>query len=135
MPQKKKSSATTAAAEVKPTSASSKPPNQVPLLYYNKVKGATNLTNWEEKLKVFLGQEFGRGADFLETGAKYVPAEIPNPAADAFSNQNDPHGIQLKIYEKKLTRREELIANMEQDQLRLPFLTIHQQKTKEQKPL
>jgi hypothetical protein len=115
MPQKKKSRATTAAAEVKQTTASSKPTDHVPLLYYNKVKGTTNLTNWEEKVKVVLGKEFGRGADFLETGAKHVPDAIPNPAADAFSNQNDPHGIQLKLYEKKKTRREQLIASMEED--------------------
>ena len=115
MPKKQKSSAKPAAAEVKPTSAASKQSAQVPLLYYNKVKGTSNLTIWEEKLKLFLGQEYGRGADFLETGSKYVPPVVPNPANDAFSQQNDPHGLKLKLYEKQLTRREELIASMEED--------------------
>jgi hypothetical protein len=54
MPKKQKSSAKPAAAEVKPTSAASKQSAQVPLLYYNKVKGTRTLTIWEEKLKLFL---------------------------------------------------------------------------------
>ena len=87
MPKKQKSSAKPAAAEVKQTSAASKQSAQVPLLYYNKVKGTSNLTIWEEKLKLFLGQEYGRGADVLETGSKYVPPAVPNPGADVFRNR------------------------------------------------
>ena len=88
-------------------------------MYYNKLKGTSNLTIWEDKLKLFLGQEFGRGADFLETGVKYIPPEIPDPVHDAFSNQNDPHGIKVKLYEKQLTRRVEQIASMEEDYPRM----------------
>jgi len=118
MPRKTKSAAKPAAADVKPTSASSKPSVQVPLLYYNKLKGTSNLTVWEEKLELFLGQEFGRGADFMKTGAKYAPPPVPNPGADEFSQQNGPHGIKKKCYEKKVVRREDVIAEMEENSRR-----------------
>ena len=98
MPRNQKSSGKPAAAESKPVSAPSKPSVQVPLLYYNKLRGTSNLTVWEEKLELLLGQEFGRGADFLKSGAKYAPPVVPIPGADDFSRQNDPHGVLKKCY-------------------------------------
>jgi hypothetical protein len=59
--------------------------------------------------------KYGQQTQFITTGKAYVPAEIPDPAPDAFSSENDPFGRAKKIFEKKLEVREQLLNTLEQN--------------------
>ena len=85
----------------------------VPTLVYIKSKQTSNVSAWEKKLEIYLGAKYGRGADFLKAGAKYIPPGIPDPAVDAFDQTHDPHGVKRKVYQRQVTTREEEIIRRE----------------------
>jgi len=70
---------------------------EIGLLYFNKLKGTGNLTQWLLKLSLYVGKHYvQRAQDFIESRKKYVPAIIPTPDPDDFDKHNDPFGIKLK---------------------------------------
>ena len=87
---------------------------EIGLLYFNKLKGTGNLTQWLLQLHLYVGKHYGRAQDFIESGNKYVPARIPTPDPDDFDKRNDPFGIKLKSYQKQEQRRDAEMAELEQ---------------------
>ena len=112
--KKFKSHSATIYAEPKSTRNESSLPN-VPVLYFNKLKGISNFSIWREKFAIYVGAKYGRCQELILTGRKYVPPAIPAPPADELEARNDPHGIKLKCYQKQVTSQQDVILRMEED--------------------
>ena len=121
MPHRKKNpkSPSTASVESKPSAQPASATSVIPVLFYNKLKGSGNYSAWREKLSIQVGSKYGRCQELILTGKKHVPPAIPTPAADAFEQAKDPHGILLKCYQKSETSRLEHILKMEEDYPRI----------------
>ena len=48
------------------------------------LKGTSNLSVWEKAIPLHLGVRYDRTADFIVTGARYVPPGIAPAPTDAF---------------------------------------------------
>ena len=113
--KKKNRSQSTTSAEPKPSTINSSPLPNVPILYFNKLKGTSNFSTWREKFAIYVGGKYGRCQDLILTGKKYDPPAIRAPAADAFEAENDPFGTEKKCYQKLVSSRLEHILEMEQN--------------------
>ena len=113
--KKKNRSQSTTSAEPKPSTINSSPLPNVPILYFNKLKGTSNFSTWREKFAIYVGGKYGRCQDLILTGKKYDPPAIRAPAADAFEAENDPFGTEKKCYQKLVSSRLEHVLEMEQN--------------------
>jgi len=55
----------------------------------------------------------------MTTGVRYIPPAIPGPLNDAFSQQNDPHGVLKKEYQVKCKTR---VEQMNRDEHSMPMI-------------
>ena len=86
---------------------------EIGMLFYNQLNGTGNVAKWFKNLHIYVGQRYGHAQDFIITGQYYEPPQVPVPGADDFDAQNDPHGVKKKLYQKEMTRRADLIAELD----------------------
>jgi hypothetical protein len=68
-------------------------------------------------------REFGQLGLLFETNEYYVPPEVELPemddGTDPFSQENDPHGLELEDYKNQLKERRAAISKLEANKIPL----------------
>ena len=114
MPQKKSSKSSGTST----TSSLTSDDSSVPKLILHGGK-SPNFIQFREALESVLLTKYGQQSQFISTGKAYVPAEILDPAPDAFTVGNDPFGRARKTFEKRIEVREQLLNNLEQNSAKI----------------
>jgi len=87
-------------------------PTVVILLY--STTGANNYQPWKKWAIGHFESKYGQLATFIKTGVMYTPPAVEMPSATDLDATNDPFGMKKRALFKRVEKREDLIASMQE---------------------
>ena len=87
-------------------------PTVIILLY--STTGANNFQPWKKWAIGHFESKYGQLATFIKTGVMYTPPAVEMPSAADQNETNDPFGMKKRALFKRVEKREDLIASMQE---------------------